>query len=142
VPKHDAKVETLPALSVSVLLVEDDSHLRIAISTALQKRGFIVHLASDGLIAMEKFRSSPYDFDVVLLDMTLPGLPGLDVLAGMRQIRPDARIVLTSAFDVDVRSLSAAGNVPVSFIRKPYRLNEMIESLFREIGLGSGSVKR
>jgi DNA-binding response OmpR family regulator len=116
--------------------------LRTAICAALQRRGFQVGLAFDGLFAIEMFRSSPHDFDVVLLDMTLPGMSGLEVLGEMRRIRPDARIVLTSANDVDVRSLSVERNHPVSFIQKPYRLNELVERLFREIGSGSESVKR
>jgi DNA-binding response OmpR family regulator len=142
VPKHDADIETLPASSIRILLVEDDANLRTAICAALQRRGFQVGLAFDGLFAIEKFRSSPHDFDVVLLDMTLPGMSGLEVLGEMRRIRPDARIVLTSANDVDVRSLSVERNHPVSFIQKPYRLNELVERLFREIGSGSESVKR
>jgi CheY-like chemotaxis protein len=142
VPKHDAESETLPALSPSILLVEDDPNLRLAMSAALGKHGFLVMSASDGLIAIEKFRASPCGFDVVLLDMTLPGKSGLEVLREMRQINPDARIVLTSAYDVDVRDLSVEGNLSISFIRKPYRLKELVESLFRELALGSVSVKQ
>ena len=140
-PKHDAGVEILPARSVSVLLVEDELNLRTVISAALQKHGFLVMTASDGLAATEKFRSAPDDFDVVLLDMTLPGMSGLEVLGEMRRIRPDARVVLTSANQVDISRLSVEGNLPVSFIHKPYRLHELLEHLSRAISEGSGSVK-
>jgi DNA-binding response OmpR family regulator len=129
------------ALPISILLVEDEANLRTAISAALQKYGFVVLTASDGLAAMEKFRSAPDDFDVVLLDMTLPGMSGLEVLHEMRRIRADVRIVLTSAHQVDISRLPVEGTLPVSFIHKPYRLHDLVEHLSRELSTGSESVK-
>jgi CheY-like chemotaxis protein len=66
----------------------------------------------------------------VVLDITLPGLSGLDVLREIRRIDPLARVILTSAYDRGSAGNAVAGDqAGVSFIRKPYRVDDLVHLL-------------
>jgi CheY-like chemotaxis protein len=120
--------EELSSASGTVLLVEDEETLRLAIATGLQKRGFSVLAAGDGHSGVDLFRAHAEDIGAVLLDMTLPGMSGPEVLGEIRRAKPDAKVILTSAYDWDSVSTSAAsaGEIPSGFIRKPYRVSELV----------------
>ena len=110
----------------TVLVVEDEEMLRLAASKVLRRKGFSVIEAIDGSAAVELFRDHVPDIGVVLLDMTLPGMRGPEVLAELRRIQPDVRVIFTSAYSQE-KVLAAVGPPDgLGFIRKPYRLNDLV----------------
>ena len=118
----------------TVLLVEDEEYLRIPVSNLLRRRGFRVIEAADGEGAIEAVRDKGDSIDVMLLDLTLPGMPGTAVAAEAARIRPDLKIVLTTAY-----SRRAAGNALTApqvkgFIRKPYEIRELTRLLGEILG--------
>jgi PAS domain S-box-containing protein len=135
-PAVDAKPKDTPAAAPpestsetpprwTVLLVEDEGALRVPVAKMLRKRGFSVIEASDGFAALEVFRANPWETEVVLLDMTLPGMSGREVLQELRRVRPDVKVILTTAYGQEtVMSAFSDGEVQ-GFIRKPYRLAEL-----------------
>jgi signal transduction histidine kinase/ActR/RegA family two-component response regulator len=124
-----ATAEELSAVSGTVLLVEDEDTLRLAISMALRKRGFSVLAASDGRAAVDIFRANAKDIGVVLLDLTLPGISGRDVFEQIRVIKPDVRIVLTSAYDRKTAGSVTFGERHASFLAKPYAFADLMRGL-------------
>jgi two-component system cell cycle sensor histidine kinase/response regulator CckA len=124
-----ATAEELSSVSGTVLLVEDEDTLRLATATALRKRGFSVLTASDGRVAVEIFRAHAEDIGVVLLDLTLPGISGLEVFDQIRVIKPDAIIMLTSAYDQKIAGNATSGEHPAGFLRKPYRFADLMRGL-------------
>jgi len=85
--------------------------------------------APTGTIGVDLFRNKAGEIDVVLLDMTLPGLSGPEVLLELRRIQPEVHVVITSAYSRD-RVLTQIGEEqPWIFVRKPYQLKELMESL-------------
>lgn len=126
---------SLPMHHSTVLLIEDEPALRVAIGKALEKHEFSVISASNGPDAISKLRASLQDIDVALLDLTLPGMSGKEALAAMRKIKPDLKVVLTSAYDQQIfRGREALEVRPQTrFLRKPYRLNELVHVLREEI---------
>ena len=82
-----------------VLFIEDEETLRLAGAQLLQKRGFVVLAAEDGHAAVDLFREHAEDIDVVLLDLTLPGMSGQEVYEELRALKPDTKIVFTSGYD-------------------------------------------
>ena len=113
----------------SVLLVEDEEPLRIAVARMLRKRGFTVLEAGDGRTAVDLFQASAGAVDVVLLDMTLPRMSGREVFVELRRIQPEVRIVLTTAYSEDTALLNVGQQRPWRFLRKPYGLTELAEVL-------------
>ncbi len=113
----------------TVLLVEDEAALRDPISRMLRKRGYSVIEAESGNRAVEIFRTWAREVGVVLLDMTLPGKSGPEVLAEIRKINPRVKVILTTAYSEE-KVLSEVGReASWGFIRKPYRIRDLISLL-------------
>jgi PAS domain S-box-containing protein len=111
----------------TVLVVEDEETLRLAVSKMLRAKGFSVIEAKDGSAAVELFQSSSSDITAVLLDMTLPGLSGAEVFAELRRIRPDGKVILTSAYSLEAVATAVGGQQDWNFIRKPYLLTDLVD---------------
>jgi PAS domain S-box-containing protein len=112
----------------TVLLVEDEEALRLSVSKMLRKRGFSVIEAGDGCAAVELFRANKDSVDVILLDMTIPGTCSSEVMNEGRRIRPDVKVILTSAYSRDMLPQSLDGQVR-GFIRKPFQLSDLVQLL-------------
>jgi len=110
----------------TVLVVEDEEILRHAVSKMLRKENFSVIEAGDGTTGASLFRANESRIDVVLLDVTLPGMSGRDVLKEMQRIRPDVKVVLTTAFNQDNARSSIGEQHPWGYVRKPYQFKELI----------------
>jgi two-component system cell cycle sensor histidine kinase/response regulator CckA len=95
----------------------------------LRKRNYTVHEAPDGLTAVEIFKSGAGAIDVVVLDMTLPGISGVQVLEEVRKIRSDVRVVLTSAYGREMAVSRVPQGEAFEYIRKPYRIADLLELL-------------
>jgi two-component system CheB/CheR fusion protein len=112
-----------------VLVVDDELTVRSFLGAALPHLGFQVVTASNGAEAVELIRASSQQPDVVLLDLTMPGLSGAETHQAMRALRPELRIILMSGFD----EAEATSGIPPSrlagFLRKPFLLDDLAASL-------------
>jgi DNA-binding response OmpR family regulator len=107
-----------------VLLVEDSERLQRSVGTGLRKSGFAVDVAGDGVNGLWYARSN--DYDVVVLDLMLPGMDGLTVLREMRKAGRDTHVLLLTAKDsVDdrVKGLSAGAD---DYLVKPFAFEELV----------------
>jgi CheY-like chemotaxis protein len=117
------------APEMTVLLVEDEDALRMPVAKLLRKQGFFVIEAGDGVEGVQLFQSNHDRIDVVLLDMTLPGMSGREVFHELRKLRPDVRIVLTTAYSRETVTSNVGPEQDWVFIRKPYELQDLITVL-------------
>jgi PAS domain S-box-containing protein len=127
--KESAQAIDTRRVTGAVLVVEDEDTLRLAVSNMLQRKGFSVIEASDGMAAVDLFRARKADIGVVLLDMTLPGLCGREVFAELRAIRHDVKVVLTSAYSREMVAPSLKASQVRGFIRKPYQSGDLVQLL-------------
>jgi DNA-binding response OmpR family regulator len=110
-----------------VLLVEDHKPLARALRQALEEEGFAVDLAADGPDADFKARSAPYD--VIVLDLMLPGEDGLSLLKRWRRDGIESHILILtarSAIEDKVRGLNLGAD---DYLAKPYQLDELLARL-------------
>jgi PAS domain S-box-containing protein len=124
----DAGAKAASPISGTVLLVGDEDQLRMATVTALQKSGFSVVSAADGLTAVELFQAQAEDIGVVVLDLRLPSLPGEEVFRQIRAIRPKVKIMFTSAYDANIAD-TLSDHYTLKFLQKPYKLSDLIAEL-------------
>ena len=110
----------------TVLFVEDEDSLRTAITKLLRKRDYTVTEAHDGRSALESFQSDPARFDIVLLDVTLPGMPGPEIYDELRRIRPDVKVILCTAYSEETAMAQFGEREICGFLRKPYRIDDLV----------------
>jgi two-component system cell cycle sensor histidine kinase/response regulator CckA len=120
----------------TLLVVEDEEGLRISVSALLRQQGIRVLEAADGKAAIEFLGKHGHEIDAILLDLTLPGTPSDEVIAGAARIRPDIKILITSAYSSRAAAQAlAASQVTLAaaqvkgFIRKPYEFGELCRAL-------------
>ena len=113
----------------TILVVEDEAQLRLAVAKMLRKKGFAVIEASDGSSALEQFRAHTDEIDIILLDITLPGTSSREVFEQSLRLRPALKIILTSAYSRETVDSIFAGLQFESFVRKPFELVELIRLL-------------
>ena len=125
-----ANMESAPAShDITVLVVEDEDPLRQSVARMLSKKGFTVLEAGNGSSAVNILRASRGRIDLVLLDMTLPGASSAEILAEAARIRPDTRVILTSAYSQDMLKLPMNEPQIRGFIRKPFQFGDLLKTL-------------
>jgi two-component system response regulator RegX3 len=109
--------------SIRVLVVEDEESYRQAISSGLRREGYDVDVAPDGIEGLRRFADQPPD--IVLLDMLLPGMHGMEVCRRMRTIS-QVPIVMVSAVDTELDVVLGLELGAADYVTKPFRLRELI----------------
>ena len=114
-------------MSAKVLVVDDSALARRNLKQILEPAGYEVVEAPDGLVALEQyFLQKP---DVVLLDLVMHGMYGLEVLKKLRELDPTARVLIVSA---DVQSSSqelGAEAGAKGFVNKPFDRDQILGAL-------------
>jgi two-component system, OmpR family, KDP operon response regulator KdpE len=108
----------------SVLIVDDEASLRKTLSASLTASGFAVGEARSGEEAVTAIHGRP--FDVVLLDINMPGIGGIEACRRIREASPHAGIVMITVRDFDddkIRGLEAGAD---DYITKPFKLRELL----------------
>lgn len=122
----------------TILLVDDEETVRTVGSRMLEKAGFQVVTANDGLEAVEIFRARPESFDLVILDLMMPRMDGESALRELRRISPTVRVLLSSGYSEQEILGRFAGNTIAGFIQKPYRHGELLDKLATALDLAIG----
>jgi PAS domain S-box-containing protein len=113
----------------TLLVVDDERSLREPVTTLLRKEGFEVFEAADGSAAIDTLRQHGDKIDLMLLDMTIPGAPSHEVAVEALKVRPDMRVILTSAFGKEIIAGSMSASQTHGFIRKPFRIQDLLNLL-------------
>lgn len=117
---------------VHVLVVDDEPLIRWSVSESLSDLGLDVEQAGDAASALRIVTTAVTPFRVVILDLRLPDMQDLSLLATLRQLLPDARIVLMTAFGTpDI--FTEATLLGAEILNKPFEFDEL-----RQLVLGNG----
>jgi two-component system chemotaxis response regulator CheY len=122
-------------MKANVLVVDDSSLARRMLRRILEELGCNVEEATDGASALERyFLKRP---DIVMLDMVMTGMYGLDVLAKMRELNPDVRVIVASA-DIQTSTREKAREAgAAAFLNKPVNPKELATVLTAVIDRGA-----
>jgi PAS domain S-box-containing protein len=121
--------EATPPSEATVLVVEDEQPLRQAVTKMLAKVGFRVLQVDNGSDAIELLRSEAAEIDAILLDMTIPGALSQEVLAAAVRVRPQIKIILTSAYGEETARTVLNGPPINGFVRKPFQFGHLVRTL-------------
>lgn len=114
-----------------ILIVDDEKNIRLTLTEALTDKDIQTDTAVNGEEALAKLKD--HDFGLILLDLRMPGMDGMDVLAKLRQDRPDIRVVIITAHGTIESAVDAMKLGAVDFIQKPFTPKEIRELVSRII---------
>ena len=106
-----------------LLIVDDDLSLREFLTIFLRKEGYEVEVATNGQRALELLEESP--FDVVLTDLRMPRMGGLELLDAVRERRIQVQVIVMTAFSTTDTALEAMRKGAYDYIVKPFQLAEV-----------------
>lgn len=106
-----------------ILVVEDDRKMRDALLQIMKREGYRVEGAESGESALAKVRVE--SFDLVITDLKLPGIDGMDVLQAVRNARPETAVVMITAFASVDSAVEAMKQGAEDYIAKPFHLDEI-----------------
>jgi DNA-binding response OmpR family regulator len=107
-----------------ILIIEDEPRILSFLQRGLEAEGFAVDTAQNGADGLRNAKRNPYD--LVLLDLLLPGLDGLSVLAELNRFRPDTPIVIVSARADVPTKLRGFGLGARDYVSKPFSFDELV----------------
>jgi PAS domain S-box-containing protein len=138
VPPAASVDRAFPSGSESVLVVDDEDSLRDLLAQALGRKGYKISTAANGLEAIDLIGDEQHHFDLVLLDLNLPGATGLQVMKALRQRRPATRaLVVSGHITPEVRTdFHCLGQR--DFMQKPYTLDDMGRRIRRLLDASPG----
>ena len=115
------RMKTLVEGSACVLIADDEGPVRRAAVQILLRKGYNVMEASDGEEAVRVFQENADAIDLVFLDMTMPGLSGVEALEQMREIRPKIKALVASGYPQDTAT--------AEFLAKPYSPLDLVRRI-------------
>jgi two-component system cell cycle sensor histidine kinase/response regulator CckA len=123
-----AETPAADAARQTVLVVDDDESMRTLLRRVLERTGFTVITATNGQDGMERFAEQPVD--IVVTDMMMPVLDGVELIRALRGKCPDVRIVAISGVEYPYLRM-ALGYGAKATLRKPVESARLVETLHR-----------
>ena len=118
---------TLNTPLARILAVDDESSIRGTLRSILETEGYAVEVAQDGREALDLFKNQ--NFDVVLCDVKMQGMDGIEVLVALRELAPDLPVIMISGHGTIDTAVESLRKGAYDYIQKPLDLNRLLVSL-------------
>lgn len=106
-----------------ILIVDDESHVRESTMQLLRRKGYETEGAESGVVALEKIAGE--SFDLLLLDIKMPGMNGLELLRKAKEINPDIMALIITGYGTVENAIEALELGALGFVRKPMLIDEL-----------------
>jgi len=106
-----------------ILIVDDEENMRFTLSEILKHEECLIDTADNGFKALEKIRQVP--FDVIILDLKMPKMDGMETLLQIREISPNSVVLMVTAHGNREKAYQALNAGAYDFFNKPFDINEM-----------------
>ena len=110
----------------SILVVDDELDIVLIFKQALNRQGYTVFGFTDPLLALEHFKLNSSDYGLVITDVRMPRMSGFELAANIKVIKPDAKVVFMSAFEVSDLEFSMPRVKINDFLRKPVDVKTLV----------------
>jgi len=126
-------METDPALEPArILVVDDQTGVRLTLKGILSKKGYQVSMAENGEEALEMARQEP--FRVIFMDVKMPGLNGVETYIKMKEINPDAAVIMMTGYALEDDLKKAIQEGAYAIVYKPFDMNKILVLLDECLG--------
>ena len=117
----------------TILIVDDEKHYRLILSEVLQEEGYESFTAASGMEALDILKSQI--IDLVLTDVKMPGMSGIDLLENIKEINPDLPVIIMTAFGSVEKAVEAMQKGAYTFILKPFENEALIAHIEKSISM-------
>lgn len=114
-------------MAYKVLVVDDQFGIRILLQEVLQREGYEIFQAPNGVIALEIVKNE--DPDIILLDMKIPGMDGLEILRNVRKLELDTKVIMMTAYGELDLIQEAMEMGALAHFTKPFDIDEIREAV-------------
>lgn len=121
-----------------ILIVDDEKNIRLALSMSLEMLNIPVETAASGEEALERLAQGGYG--LMLLDLRMPGLDGMEVLRQVSQQRPELKVIIITAYGSIDLAVEAMKLGAVDFLQKPFDAGQVREMVHRVLEQSGGSL--
>ncbi|MGE5658429.1 MAG: response regulator [Actinomycetota bacterium] len=133
----DRGEEVLPGRGELILIVDDEESILEITKSLLEKKGYQVVAAYNGMEAMTLYQQYQEKIKAILLDIMMPKMDGFVTIKNLQKINPDVKVIATSGQVLSHQMLEQLGHSIKTFLPKPYTLQELLNQLQRALGLKS-----
>ena len=123
----------------TILLVDDDYLVRMSTKKVLKAIGYEVLSAGGGKEAVELYEQRKDEIDLVLLDVIMPEMDGIETYERLEQIEPNVKVLIMSGYstdDIGKKLIALLERDRCGFLKKPFSLQVLKESIMRILGKG------
>lgn len=120
-----------------VLIVDDQNGIRVLLMEVFSSEGYLTYQASNGKLALELVRNETPD--IVLLDMKIPGMDGLEILKQIKEMKPDLNVIMMTAYGELDMIKEATDLGALMHFTKPFDIDEMRVAVNMTLERSSGS---
>jgi DNA-binding NtrC family response regulator len=113
----------MKAEHVKILVVEDDAEMLVLLERHLEREGYRVIAVNGGTLALGRLRTE--SFEVVLTDLKMPDVDGMEILRASREVQPEARVILMTAYASIDTAIQAIREGAYHYVAKPFRFEEI-----------------
>jgi len=107
------------------LIIDDEEYVRRLASHLMKTLGYRVFVAEDGRQGVEIFREHGKEIDLVVLDLTMPRMGGMETFRALKAMKPDIKVILSSGYTQDSRTEKIMSAGARAFVQKPYQAQEL-----------------
>jgi DNA-binding NtrC family response regulator len=121
-----------PGLAGAVLIIDDEAEIRESLQTLLELEGFAVETAATGEAGLQRIGEHP--FDLILLDLTLPGRNGMEILTEIRSHETGLPVIMITAFGTVENAVRAMQGGAANFVQKPWDNEKLLADVRAAVG--------
>ncbi len=135
--KEDANCGDNDKPIAKLLIVDDESEILQVLQIGLRQNGFLVDVFTNPEEALQSFKSNSDDFCLVLSDIRMPGLSGIQLAKKVKEINPDIKVILMTAFEIydsDSSKVLFPSMHVDHFIQKPIGIDDLTNKILSIIG--------
>lgn len=123
----EATPDNESALGARILIIDDEAAIRDSLEALLTLEGFIVEMATEGTSGLEALSANQYD--LLLLDLSMPGESGIDLLPRIRRMRPELPVIMITAFGTVGNVVDALRAGADNFVQKPWDNEKLLADM-------------
>ena len=113
----------------TVMVVDDDVLINELTTQLLQRYGYAVHTAYSGEEALGLYKEKQSSFDLIMLDLSMPGMGGYDCLCELLRFDPSVRVIVTSGYSDDENKEETMRAGAAGFVGKPFRSADLLQAV-------------